>query len=129
MHHPVVAVIAKQHDAHERRQRRAAGLAEGIGDLCAAFPIEIGKGAARKSCEIGKRAADILAVAVDAFQDVAEDQLIIGAGHAVCRACGDDEARKRAQIADFAGGQAMVRVGQVLGHIKDLSRTGSQGAA
>src|ERR1700686_4119241 len=51
-HHPVVAIIAKQHHADERRQRRCARFSKRCGHFSAARWFEVGKGAARKRAEL-----------------------------------------------------------------------------
>src|SRR5258705_10492969 len=92
-HHPVVAIVAKQYHADQRRKRRAANFAKGGGYLGAALRTEVGEGAARKRGQLRQRAADVAMVALQAPQDVVEDQFVVGARHAIVPARGADRTR------------------------------------
>jgi hypothetical protein len=85
-HHPVVAVVAKQHHADQRRQRRTADLSKSGGHLGAALRFQVGEGAPSDRGEMRQGASDVVAVALQVAEDVVEYLLVIGAGHVVDRA-------------------------------------------
>src|SRR5687767_6880622 len=60
VHHPVVAVVAKQHDANESGKRSAALLAQRIRHVLAAIGCKVRERSAREGPEIRKRPAHIV---------------------------------------------------------------------
>jgi len=48
-----------------------------------------------------QRAADIVAVAREAAQDIRKDPVVVGAWYAIGRTGGDDDAGQRPQVADL----------------------------
>src|ERR1700704_1960542 len=122
-HHPIVAVIAKQHHADQCGERRAAGFTKRGGDLGAALRLEIGEGATRERREMRQSAADIAVITLETPEYVAKDLLVVGTRHAIGCARWNDHARERVQVADLFGGKVRVLHGDL------LSQTGWRGAA
>ena len=107
-HHPVVAVIAKQHHADQGRQRRAADLAKRFCHIGTVLRFQVGEGAAADRGEMRQGAADVVAVALHVAKDVVEYLVVVGAGHIVDGARGNDHAGQRAQVADLIVGEVLV---------------------
>lgn len=104
-HDPIVAVVAEQHHTIEREQRRTAFGLEGRGDFAAPVGRKVGEGPAAQGRELLQGRAGIVGVALEALQDVGEDQLVVGARDIVGRAGRDHLGRERAQVAGFGGGE------------------------
>src|SRR3954451_6970960 len=83
-HHPIVAVITKQHQPDQYGKGRTALFTKLGGHFDAALRLEVGERAARKPSEMRQCLAYILAIAGKAAENVSENSLVIGARHAVC---------------------------------------------
>ena len=107
-HHPVVSVVAKQDDACQRGERRAAFGAQFVGDDQPALGRKIGKRAASQDRQALEGEADIISVATEALHDIGKDRVIIGTRRVIAFACGDNRAGKGAQVGCFGGGQRLI---------------------
>ncbi len=96
--HAIVAVVALQHDADERRGGGTAGGAEFLGDRVALGRIERGQRLAGQTREMIERLHDQFGIAAERLQHIGLDRGIVGSGHLIFVARGNDHGCDSAEI-------------------------------
>ena len=109
-HDAIVAVVALQHGAPERRDRGALAGQKRHCRRLRLRRIERGEIAAGHLTQHGQRLANMVAVASERADDVGKDRIVVRARNPILRGSGDHDAGDAAQITQVRPAQPCFRI-------------------